>query len=346
MVPLFIFGVTVHAAEGITTGMGVVSCTVGTCALIAALELLCMILLLRLLLQLCLLYRWCSVSEIYSLFQVLHAAWQGCFCICLWLMDILQCIGCGSSCGILTAANGTFSDGSDDDSHSNYDDNTSCQWLIAPDAATQITLNFTYFATEAAWDTVTMFKCSNIQCTSMRKLGHLSGSYTRSQTFVSETGYMLVDFSSDSTTTMSGFTAQWTSSNKPVGILSVSLLHCLPCMLNVKMHQRQGCIYVDLTVFVKYLHCVLAQLWIWRACIRMKRPTPSPTPVSSCLKSVIIVFITLPNQSAPCQMTILPETFKKSCISLCHTLWCMDACFSQILYLNVQRSGFCIQNLS
>jgi Zn-dependent metalloprotease len=55
---------------------------------------------------------------------------------------------------ILTATNGTITDGS---GSANYNNNANCKWVIAPAGATQIQLTFTAFDTEANYDTVFVY---------------------------------------------------------------------------------------------------------------------------------------------------------------------------------------------
>jgi Zn-dependent metalloprotease len=55
---------------------------------------------------------------------------------------------------ILTMSSGTITDGS---GSANYNNNSNCQWVIRPAGATQITLNFTAFNTEANYDTVFVY---------------------------------------------------------------------------------------------------------------------------------------------------------------------------------------------
>lgn len=54
----------------------------------------------------------------------------------------------------LTAPSGTITDGS---GSANYNNNANCKWVIAPAGATQIGLTFTYFDTEANYDTVFVY---------------------------------------------------------------------------------------------------------------------------------------------------------------------------------------------
>ena len=58
----------------------------------------------------------------------------------------------------LTAPSGTISDGS---GTSNYNNNANCKWVIAPAGATQISLTFTAFDTEANYDTVFVYDGPN-----------------------------------------------------------------------------------------------------------------------------------------------------------------------------------------
>ncbi|MFN4853476.1 MAG: CUB domain-containing protein [Bacteroidota bacterium] len=55
---------------------------------------------------------------------------------------------------VLTASTGTITDGS---GTSNYNLNADCSWLIQPPGASQITITFTAFDTEASYDFVTIY---------------------------------------------------------------------------------------------------------------------------------------------------------------------------------------------
>lgn len=107
----------------------------------------------------------------------------------------------------LTASSGTFSDGSNS---ANYDNNANCTWVIAPPGATQITLNFSDFNTEAGYDFITVY--DGPDDTYPVLLTSVSGN-TLPTTFTTSpgTGAMCVKFTSDSTTTSSGWTANYTS---------------------------------------------------------------------------------------------------------------------------------------
>jgi len=130
---------------------------------------------------------------------------------CAWMNQKkieLQCSGCGSACETLTAAQGTFSDGS---GPSNYSNNANCEWLIAPLGAVEITIQFTMFSTQPINDTVRVIQCSDVNCSQQQELSKLSGMYPSSQAVQSETGYMKVVFTTDNTSTHDGFTANWSS---------------------------------------------------------------------------------------------------------------------------------------
>jgi hypothetical protein len=115
-----------------------------------------------------------------------------------------SCNGCNNACGVFTTASGTLSDGA-----SLYPANAMCTWYIAPVGATQIALDFTEFQTEQCWDVVKVSQCTDVDCRSQQLLATLTGYYTTSQRVISATGYMLVNFTSDSIISDSGFTASW-----------------------------------------------------------------------------------------------------------------------------------------
>jgi hypothetical protein len=66
-------------------------------------------------------------------------------------------------------------------------------------------------AAETTYDKVRGYKCDNIYCTSSSKvsLGERTG--TSAAAFTSTTGFLLLEFVSDSSIESSGFTASWTS---------------------------------------------------------------------------------------------------------------------------------------
>ena len=114
------------------------------------------------------------------------------------------CGGCSSSCGILTAASGTVSDGP-----SNYANNAYCKWIIAPTSAARITITFTVFDTESGYDWVTLSSCTDIDCGSKQQIMRQSGTSLPSSV-TSETGFLMAEFSSDNSVVRSGFSATWT----------------------------------------------------------------------------------------------------------------------------------------
>jgi hypothetical protein len=126
---------------------------------------------------------------------MLGHCWQG-----------LPCTGCGSACGVFTAANGTFSDGS---GPSDYSNNVFCQWIIAPSGATQVSINFTALNTESCCDFIRVYECTSLDCAARKEISQLSGTYDTVQTVTANTGYMLVHFTTDASATFGGFTANW-----------------------------------------------------------------------------------------------------------------------------------------
>jgi hypothetical protein len=123
--------------------------------------------------------------------------------------SVLPCQGCGSTCSVLTEVSGTLSDGS---GLSDYEHRALCQWIIAPAANTSnITITFKEFSTELHTDVVQVYACMNISCQDVSLIGELSGTYSAAQSLSSATGYMLVQFRSDSSISQAGFEARWDS---------------------------------------------------------------------------------------------------------------------------------------
>jgi Zn-dependent metalloprotease len=105
----------------------------------------------------------------------------------------------------LTTQTGTFSDGS---GASNYSDNAFCYWKIAPAGATDITLNFTAFDTEANYDGVIIYDGESVNDPVL-----LDWTGTSLPPATTSTGdKMLVVFTSDATITQGGFDANYTIS--------------------------------------------------------------------------------------------------------------------------------------
>jgi M6 family metalloprotease-like protein len=107
----------------------------------------------------------------------------------------------------LTAASGTFDDGSG--TSSNYSDNLLCSWLIQPPGAITIDLNFNNFDTESNFDFVRVYDGTNNSST---LLGSFSGS-TIPPSLRATSGSMFVEFDSDASVNAAGWEATYTSSN-------------------------------------------------------------------------------------------------------------------------------------
>ncbi len=106
----------------------------------------------------------------------------------------------------LTASSGTFTDGS---GSANYGNNSSCKWVIAPAGATQISLNFTAFDTEATYDIVTVYDGPDDTYPVLANWWGNTLPPTISTT--AGVGAMCVKFTSDATDTFGGWTANYTS---------------------------------------------------------------------------------------------------------------------------------------
>jgi len=110
---------------------------------------------------------------------------------------------CNSS-ATLTAASGTFSDGSGANQYAN---NSSCSWLIQPTNAASITLTFSAFDTELNYDGVIVYDGAN---NSSPVLGQFSGTSIPSSV-TSTGGSMFIEFLSDPAQRGNGWTANYTS---------------------------------------------------------------------------------------------------------------------------------------
>jgi hypothetical protein len=107
----------------------------------------------------------------------------------------------------LTAASGTFDDGSAPGS--NYVENSDCAWLIQPTGANKVFLSFNRFDTQANFDTVTVYDGST---TADPILGTYSGN-TLPPSLTSSSGNMLVTFKSNAFFELTGWEASYNSTN-------------------------------------------------------------------------------------------------------------------------------------
>lgn len=106
----------------------------------------------------------------------------------------------------LTAASGTFNDGSP--AASNYIENSNCKWLIQPTGATIIALNFNRFNTQATLDYVKVYDGSTIN-------DPLIGTYSGTSlppNIISSGGSLLVEFVSNNFQNFTGWEASYISS--------------------------------------------------------------------------------------------------------------------------------------
>lgn len=110
----------------------------------------------------------------------------------------------------LSAANGSFSDGSGTNDYAN---NSYCSWLIQPPSATKVSLSFSMFSTEQDKDGVVVYDGAD---NSAQILGQFSGTSTP-PTITSTGGEMYVEFLTDGATRGSGWVANYTSSSVGIG---------------------------------------------------------------------------------------------------------------------------------
>jgi len=112
---------------------------------------------------------------------------------------------CSGTTNHLTAAIGTFEDGS---GPSNYQNNDDCSWLISPAGIDHLNISFVTLNTEATNDKVTIYDGPT---TSSPVLGSYSGS-TIPGNIISSNDSVLVKFTSDASTTGTGWQIYYNSS--------------------------------------------------------------------------------------------------------------------------------------
>ncbi len=95
--------------------------------------------------------------------------------------------------------------------------------MIAPAAASMITLCFTELSTQPGVDIIRVFRCTDIACSQQQQLAELSGLYSTPQAVTSTTGYMKVVFRSDGSISFDGFRALWSSVRLCLSIVWVTL---------------------------------------------------------------------------------------------------------------------------
>lgn len=118
----------------------------------------------------------------------------------------LDCYGCGTSCKVFTSTTGSFTDGS---GNQDYLVMAMCSWLIAPTGASNVTITFNAFSTEASYDIVNLYWCSDTTCATNGLITSLSGSLTNRPSYTSRTGVMWVLLTADHVITAAGFNASW-----------------------------------------------------------------------------------------------------------------------------------------
>ncbi len=142
------------------------------------------------------------------------------------------CSGCGSTCGVLTALSGTISDGS---GALAYGASADCRWLVAPSGMRIVTVTFTAFATQLNYDWVTLSSCTDVACGNRQQMLLHSGlSLPSPVSWVSTTGFVLIEFRSNANTNYQGFEASWSSATTV----------CLP-IRNVCISKQLGCLQLS-----------------------------------------------------------------------------------------------------
>ena len=156
----------------------------------------------------------------------------------------LSCTSTGLNTGTCCTAgmvqisdtSGTISEGPENP----YADSMKCDWTIGP--SSHISFTFSSFDIEQEYDSVTLYSCSDIQCSSKNQIGYFEGSASRpsegsnrppvlNTQYVVTTGYMRIVFRSDSTVSFVGFIGTWNAAvNCPEGTYSAAdHASCVSC---------------------------------------------------------------------------------------------------------------------
>jgi hypothetical protein len=94
----------------------------------------------------------------------------------------------------------------------NYNHNEIMSGIIAPTGASSVTVQFTFFSTESGYDILTLKSCTAISCLQTSTLGTYSGS-TIPSPVTSNSGIILIQWATDSSVIVSGWTMSWSSVN-------------------------------------------------------------------------------------------------------------------------------------
>ena len=144
--------------------------------------------------------------------------------------DTVVSVTCGGTCGAGCSpssggTSGTFSDGS---GNSNYGNKEDCWWLIsAPGGA--ISVSFSSFNTQSCCDYVSIYRCDTATCDgSSERILREAGTLSPSNVYSSSTGFLKVTFTSDSSSTRSGFTAEWSVQGELWTCHSMSCMSAVP----------------------------------------------------------------------------------------------------------------------
>ena len=143
--------------------------------------------------------------------------------------DTENSVTCGGTCGAGCSpssggTSGTFSDGS---GNSNYGNNEDCWWLISAPGG-DISVSFSSFDTESPFDYVSFDRCDTATCESTERILREAGTLSPSNVYSSSTGFLKVTFTSDSSTTRSGFTAEWSVQGELWTCHSMSCMSAVP----------------------------------------------------------------------------------------------------------------------
>jgi hypothetical protein len=121
----------------------------------------------------------------------------------------VSCLSSSAACEC-TPSSGTTSGSI---SRAFYGNNEECSWMITDTGDTTLQVGFGAVSTEAGFDLLRVYECSDATCSRRQAatVASLSGDSGSTTVYEANTGNMLVQFSSDSSNTAAGFKATWNS---------------------------------------------------------------------------------------------------------------------------------------
>jgi len=144
---------------------------------------------------------------------------------------------------VYTTATGNFFDSGG--AGANYSDDERYIWTIAPPGATNVTLTFSSFDVEDAWDYMYVYDGADVWAP---LIGYYTGT-TNPGTLIASSGTLTVEFRSDCATIAAGWNASWNSNASTItpANLAITTASCPQDSVTLKWTNSGAGWYVDVT---------------------------------------------------------------------------------------------------